>query len=46
MQTDWGGEYVNEGMTELFGKRGMVHRNTAGLLFGAKWGCDAAQLDP
>ncbi|GAQ92324.1 Reverse transcriptase [Klebsormidium nitens] len=30
MQTDRGGEYVNGGMTALLGKRGTVHRNTAG----------------
>ncbi|GAQ93615.1 Retrotransposon protein with reverse transcriptase and integrase domains [Klebsormidium nitens] len=30
VQTDRGGEYVNEGMTALLAKRGTVHRTTAG----------------
>ncbi|GAQ92416.1 hypothetical protein KFL_010110020 [Klebsormidium nitens] len=30
VQTDRGGEYVNEGMTALLGKRGTVQRTTAG----------------
>ncbi|GAQ92268.1 Transposon-encoded protein [Klebsormidium nitens] len=30
VQTNRGGEYVNEGMTALLGKRGTVHRTTAG----------------
>ena len=30
MQTDRGGEYVNEGMMEFLGKRGTMHRKTAG----------------
>ncbi len=30
MQTDRGGEYVNEEVTTLLSKRGIVHRKTAG----------------
>ncbi|GAQ92818.1 Ribonuclease H-like superfamily protein with integrase and retrovirus zinc finger-like domains [Klebsormidium nitens] len=30
VETDRGGEYVNEGMTSLLGKRGTVHRTSAG----------------
>jgi transposase InsO family protein len=30
VQTDRGGEYVNEEMTTLLGKRGITHRKTAG----------------
>lgn len=46
VQTDWGGEYINEGITEFLGKQGTVHRKMAGYSPEQNWCGGAAQPHP